>query len=279
MAFSRTIADRGFLILTPDIRKFRQFEIPPEAIDQFSFWFAQLPTLEGGEKLRCFGLSGISFAGTMALIAAARPEIRDKVSFVLAIGAYDDPLRCTRAWFAPGPVTVSEGCYPTRFYAKWIVMISALEMLADQEERRFVRSVLEDLLLGKKAPAAPAGLSADGRRWYRLAIMREDQSDPDLARSIEEYLMPRLYEPMTPDRVRENLRCSLFFVHGAYDDLIPPDESRRLQERFGKGRSYLLISPFLTHTHPLAKSLTWSEKAKGVTEAFVFFYNLARVVR
>jgi len=279
MALSRLMANLGFLVLTPDIEMFRRFKLAPEAMEQIAFWYSQMPELEGGRKLRRIGLAGISYSGTLALITAVRPEIRDSAAFVLAIGPYNDPLQCSQTWFAPGPVTVGEGYYPTRFYAKWITMLAALAMLPDEQERQFLSEVLVDLLLQKEVPAERPNLSEEAGRWYRLALMRENQSDQELAQRIEEHLTPLLYRHITPDRAAAEVRCPVFLFHGAYDDLIPPEESRRLQQRIGRERAYLLISPFITHTHPLAKPLSRAQQIKAGLEVFGFFYRFASVVR
>jgi pimeloyl-ACP methyl ester carboxylesterase len=279
MALCRSLANQGFLIVTPDIRMFRQFRMSPEAMEEIAFWFEQIHTLEAAKKVRQVGLAGISFSGTLALITAARPGIRDRVAYVLGIGAYDDPLRCSHEWFKPGPVTVSPGYFPTRFYAKWIIMLASLEMLPKKEERLFLQKVLEDLLQQRNPPPPPREITPAAERWYRLALLREDQSDPDLARQIEEHLVPILYRQITPDGLAEEVRCPVFLVHGAYDDLIPAEESRRLCRRLTHAPCHLLISPFLTHTHPLQKSLSWSDKANAAFRFFLFLYSFAEVVQ
>jgi pimeloyl-ACP methyl ester carboxylesterase len=277
VAFSRLMANTGFLVITPDIRMFREFQISAEPIGQILFWYNQVGSLEGSQRVRKTGLAGISFSGTLVLMAAARPEIRDKVAFVIGIGPYYNLTRCTKDWFAPGPVTVSEGYYPTRFYAKWIVMLAALDMLPAAEDRSFLRPVLSSLLLQKQVPLPASGLTADGARWYRLATLREDQSDPELARQIEEHLVARVYHELDPKDSLSKLRCRAFFLHGTYDDLIPPSESVELHQRIT--RSYLLVSPFLTHTHPSEKPLTLRQKAEAVYKTVIFCYQLARVIR
>jgi dienelactone hydrolase len=277
VALSRALAGAGFLVLTPDIVMFREFRIAPEAMDEIAFWFHEAGHLGDGGSPGKIGLAGISFSGTLALITATRPEVRDHVAFVFAIGPYDDPLRCSRAWFAPGPVTVGPGYYPTRFYAKWIIMLAALDMIERDSERRFLASTLENLLLQRPLAAAPADLTLAGQRWLRLALMRENESDDELSSEIQDHLEPRFYERITPSSASE-VRCPVFLVHGAYDDLIPPDESRALQRRILNVESHLLISPLLTHTHPMDRPMSWIAKARAAADIFTFFYRFARVV-
>lgn len=272
---SRSLADKGFLVIAPDIQAFRQFRITAEPIDQILFWYSQTAGLQEARKVKKTGLAGISFSGTLALIAAARPEVRDGVSFVIAVGPYCNLIRCTRSWLAAGPVTVSEGYYPTRFYAKWVTMLAALDIIAADRDRLFLHSVLEGLLLEKKIPPADSELTVEGQRWYRFATMREDQSDPELAKKIEEHLVSGPYRQLEPNEALDKIRCPVFLVHGTYDDLMPPEESLELHRRLG--HSYLLLSPLLTHTHPYDRALSAKQKAGAVFDILVFLYQLSRI--
>jgi hypothetical protein len=51
VALSRFLADRGFLVIAPDIQEFRHFQVSAAPIDQLLFWHDRVPTLEGGEKI------------------------------------------------------------------------------------------------------------------------------------------------------------------------------------------------------------------------------------
>jgi pimeloyl-ACP methyl ester carboxylesterase len=276
IALSKLLASRGLLVITPDIQEFRDFQITAEPVDQIQFWFREVPKLEWGQTVQKTGLAGISYSGTLALIAAAKPEIRDTVGFVAGIGPYSSLIRCTRGWFAPGPVTVGDDYYPTRFYAKWIVMRSALGMIASESDRVFLHKVLDDLLLQKKVSPIPPDLTAEGERWYALATMRENQSDPELSMQIERYLVANIFPQLDPGEALTRLKCPTFLIHGAYDDLIPSEESVELHRRLP--HSFLLISPFLTHTHPTDKPSSFSRKAKAALDTIVFCYQFARVI-
>jgi len=278
VALSRTLADKGFLVLTPDIEMFRRFEVSPDAIGEILFWYEEISQLRRARGARGAGIIGISFSVTLALMAAARPEIRDSVPYVMGIGSYQYLVRCTQTWFASGPRTVAEGYYPTRFYGKWVVMTAALDMLAKQDERKFLREALLRLLLQKPPPPMPETLSQEARRWYQRATMPEDRSDPELARAIEIHLQP-LFRRLSPDEAASEVRCMVFLAHGAYDDLIPPEESVELRRRMKQARSYILISPSLTHTHPLGRVLDWGAKTRAQWDMFSFFYQLARAAR
>jgi pimeloyl-ACP methyl ester carboxylesterase len=276
VALSRFLAAEGLLVVTPDIREFRDFQISAEPIEQVLFWYNNVRRLKGGEKATKLGLGGISFSGTLALMAAARPEIRDDVRFVAAIGPYSNLMRCTQGWFAAAPGSARSD-YPTRFYAKWIVMRAALDMIQDSRERRFIHEVLDSLLLQREVPPAAADLSSQAGRWYALATMPENRSDPELTAEIESYLVSRIYPQLDPERILREIRCPVLLAHGEYDDLIPAAESRELHQKIPG--SYLLISPFLTHTHPTETPISFGRKLGAALDAVAFFYRFAQLVR
>ena len=279
VSLSRALAGAGYLVLTPEIAMFRDFRILPPPLDEISYWLKEVRNTNGGRQLRRVGLAGISFSGTLCLIAASRQENRDAVAYVVGIGSFDDLIRCSTGWFAAGPLTVSEGYYPTRFYAKWIMMLAAVDMLESKEDREYIRAVLHSLLLQKAVPAIPGNLTGEGRRWHRLALMREDQEDPELARRLEKHSAAILYPGLATRQPAAEIRCPVFLAHGAYDDLIPPEESLRLREKIVHAESHLVISPFLTHTHPMEKSLDWRQKAGAAVDLLGFFYALSGAAR
>ena len=156
-------------------------------------------------------------------------------------------------------------------------MLAGLNMLPSESDRHILRGILHDLLLQKNIPPAGSNLTPAGARWYALATMRENQSDPELSKQIEDYLVSSIYPQLDPDKSLGNLRCPAFLIHGAFDDLISVDESRELHRRIPN--SYLMISPFLTHTHPADTPLSWNQKAKAAVETIVFCYHFSKVIR
>jgi len=59
--------------------------------------------------------------------------------------------------------------------------------------------------------------------------------------------------------------------------LIPAEESIELHRRVSD--SHLLISPFLTHTHPTDKPLSLWQKARAAVDTIGFSYSLSRAIR
>jgi pimeloyl-ACP methyl ester carboxylesterase len=107
--------------------------------------------------------------------------------------------------------------------------------------------------------------------------MPEDREDATLAVEIESHLNANLFARLDPRPVLRDVRCPVFIVHGSHDDLIDAVESRDMERALARAR--VLISPFLTHTHPLDRELGFGETARAAREMLGFFYSFAAAVR
>jgi pimeloyl-ACP methyl ester carboxylesterase len=154
------------------------------------------------------------------------------------------------------------------------MMLAALDMVPDKD-RVFLKDALTDLLLEKGIRPPPQALTSDGLRYYNLAIDRKSR-DEDLSLAIQKNLEIRLYRQLNPESALHEIRCPVFLIHGAYDDLIPATESEQLHQRIPN--SHLLISPFLTHTQPSSAKLSWSQKAAAAFDAFCFCYRFSQAI-
>lgn len=90
VGLARQLAASGVAVITPDIPDLRQFTITPaitDAIEQAASWLASQTAFASDGRV---GLMGISFSGGLAIVAAGRPTLRDRVAFTFALGAHDD---------------------------------------------------------------------------------------------------------------------------------------------------------------------------------------------
>src|SRR5205085_534825 len=93
VSFARSLAGAGVEVMTPELHDLADYHVVPESVDQIGIAAVILSTQLHQSKI---GLMGLSFAGGMALLAAAKPEYSSKISFVAAIGAHDDLARVSR---------------------------------------------------------------------------------------------------------------------------------------------------------------------------------------
>src|ERR1700681_225243 len=100
VAFARQLAASGLAVVTPDIPELSRFEIEPAITDEIeaaALWLSELskkPGATGGDGR--IGLIGISFSGGLAVVAAGRATLRDRIAYVFSLGGHDDLPRVMR---------------------------------------------------------------------------------------------------------------------------------------------------------------------------------------
>ncbi|PKM82782.1 MAG: hypothetical protein CVU89_04585 [Firmicutes bacterium HGW-Firmicutes-14] len=154
--FCHVLAAVGFRVYTPDLDGLRNLKITPSDIDLVCR-SVQEAYNQNNKKV---GIIGFSFGGTYGLIGAASPEIREKVRFVLAAGAYWSLENITHYTFKTPQ---------TDPYARLALMSEELECLnLNSGEKQMYLKIMnefcarkdrftpEEQLLIKKITASPA---------------------------------------------------------------------------------------------------------------------------
>ena len=270
VAVARALAKSGYLVLTPDIPALRHFRLESESIDQISFWYRQLRRNEEF-KARQVGLLGVSVGGTLSLLSVARSPLSRDADFVVCIGGYQSLSRCQSRWFSMATARERHGKYPVQFYGRWIAMLMALDALPDPNDRIRMRETLEHLLVrGKATTEMPS--SAEGARWYRYAVL--DESDDDFSTLVSAQLEQK-YRALSAETELAQIQCPVFLVHGAGDELIPPEETEELSRRLSSADEiHLLYTPLISHTHPLIDRLGTWEKFLALGRGLWFLHSL-----
>lgn len=96
VGLARELAASGMQVLTVVPDALTQYRISPNSADQLEdaiAWTAARPELAPDGKV---GITGFSFAGGLALVAAGRPAVRDRVAFAFSFGGHADLLRVLR---------------------------------------------------------------------------------------------------------------------------------------------------------------------------------------
>jgi dienelactone hydrolase len=242
---ARALAASGLAVFTPDLVDLRELRITPATVERVvaaASGLASRADVAAGGRV---GLAGISFAGSYALLAAADPRVRDRLSCVVAFGAYANLARVVRGWLS-APQRSIPGVYPVESYGKWIVLANNVERLAPEGDGEFLRSGLRALVDGREAPAAPANLSADGRRLWQAAIT-PGPLPPDLIDAIVGACAPMLAE-LSLDGKLGRVRCPVFLLHASADPLIPQSESDAIQREIaGHAPVRYLVTDLFEH--------------------------------
>jgi len=256
---ARKLAQAGVLVVTPDIPELSRFEITPRLTDHIedaATWLANTPQLAPSGRI---GLMGISFSGGLAMVAAGRPGLRDRLLYVFSLGGHDDLLRvlgyfCTGIEAEPWP----HRGLPPHDYGVAVVLLNVSEDLVPPEQVAPLTVAVRDFL---RASSLDALDKAEANRLF-ASLRARAGTLPEPAGTLLGYVNNRDVAHLGPllmpfvgryasapalSPARSPLASApAYLLHGRDDNVIPSSESGRLAERLG-GRARLLVSDLISH--------------------------------
>lgn len=250
VALALAMVKGRFAVLVPDMPNLRTARVGIEDIRTVADAVHHL----GDAGYRVVGVQAVSYAVGPALLAAMEPDVRGRVSFLVAIGGYYDGEAVIRYFttghYRPAPDRPWLVGRPNPA-AKWRFAQSNAAFLSDPADR----AALTAIALAKHAdPARNVGamtrrLKAEGRAVLALV----ENTDPSHVSDLIRRLPPRIrdaLDALNPARrdLRADLRARLILVHGEDDAVIPAAESRRLAQAVGDAGADLYIVERLFHT-------------------------------
>jgi pimeloyl-ACP methyl ester carboxylesterase len=193
----------------------------------------------------------MSFAGGLALLAAANPRFAPDVAFVVAVGAHDDLARVLR-FYATAAIPRPDGAIvhlQAHPYGPLVLVYDHLEDFFPPEDVLAVRGALRLWLWEEKdlARARLAALPPDSRAKLGAlfdgkiasiapALLAEIDAHADATRAA------------SPHDHLGALHAPVFLLHGAGDSVIPATETLWLAADVPKGLVRAeLVSPALVH--------------------------------
>jgi fermentation-respiration switch protein FrsA (DUF1100 family) len=96
VGLARELAASGLQVLTvapPDLSRYRVTTNSTDELEDAIAWAASQPELAPDGRV---GITAFSFSGGLALVAAGRPSVRDRVAFAFSFGGHADLLRVLR---------------------------------------------------------------------------------------------------------------------------------------------------------------------------------------
>ena len=254
-SLARELAATGVVVVTPEIEDLTQYRLTArvtDTIEDVAGWMAARPGISAGRRI---GLIGVSFSGGLAVVAAGRPSVRDRIAYVVSFGGHGNLPRVLRY------LCTGEGASPPPHdYAVAVVLHQAADLAVPPGQveplRRAVEEFLEASALSRTHPdRAERVFSALRSRPSRLpepsATLLRHVNDRDVA-ALGARLVPYLpllgQDPaLSPDRSPAPA-APVYLLHGSDDNVIPAVESELLAEHLrGRTRVRQLIGGFLTH--------------------------------
>jgi pimeloyl-ACP methyl ester carboxylesterase len=248
-AFARALAQAGIEVLTPELDELRSYRVEPATIGAIGGLAAVHARALARESV---GVVGISFAGGLSLLAAARQAAPAPIAYAVTVGAHHDLARLAR-FYAGAALRTPEGTQlATRAhpYGARVIVQAHLERFFEVADLPLARTALEAYLHDRFARARELarGLSPQGRE--RMAVLLEPQRQAELGPLLLDAVAAHAAElaRVSPRGQLGRLAVPVFLVHGAGDPIIPSVETRWLaREVPSRWLRQSLISNVLRH--------------------------------
>lgn len=263
VAFAKALSSHGFLAITPELNDLADYRVTPETI-QIIGECAHFVRQSSGKPATIIGLS---FAGGLALMAAAEPQWRDDIGLIVAVGGYDD-LQRVLEYYATNLVAWPSGRItklPAHEYGPLVCVYDYPGEFFSTRDVTAARTTLRYLLWEdrNRAQAEATRLTPQGEQLMDSLLQHHiDALAPVLLRGIRKYHDE--LAAISPHGHLAGLQASVYLLHGAADNIVPAGETEWL-ERDVPSRSLrmALISPVLSHLD-LDPSPTLADKLKLV---------------
>ncbi len=257
--FAHALAGTGIEVMTPELKDLADYHVSPPTVDQIGISAVILSTQLHQPRV---GILGLSFAGGLALLSAARPEYSSNINFVVSIGGHDDLARVSR-FFATNTIERPDGSvspFSAHEYGVLVLAYSHLEDFFSAPDVPFAQDALRFWLHEKPdlSLQAASHLSPAGKAKLDQLLHHRDQVQQQLLDEIR--LHGDEMAAVSPHGRLGNLTVPILLLHGSGDAVIPTSETQWLAKDVPpQALKNVLISPALGHVDVDA-SVTVSQK-------------------
>jgi len=251
VSFSRAVAASGLAVLTPQIDALADYHVDGTSIPIIGESAAWLDQQLGSGPVT---VTGISFGGGLALLAACDPRYMTHIRALALMGTYDDLARVLR-FLGTSQEELPDGRtipFAAQDYGASVFVYARLSQFFPAPDLPAAHEALRNWLWDQPENAKP---------WIaRLSPGSQATMDALLARRIDE-IRPQILNAIHEDEVElaavsprghlASLRVPVFILHGSVDNVIPPAESLWLERDVPREDvRAVLITGALSHVDP-----------------------------
>lgn len=250
---STELASQGVAVLTPELADLADYRVTEESIDTIARAVKELARMADVAPSGKVGLVGISFGGGLSLVAAARPDVGERLEYVSSIGAHHDFRRVVR-FFLTNVAEAPDGGRPLQAheYGLTVLVYGRLPALAPAADVATLRLAFRAWLAEDRAAArehAKRLTTPKGKAIFahldegRLDALR-GELEADLARDAA-----RL-ERLSPAGKLKHVAAPIFLLHGKADHLIPTAELEWAVRELGDRPHQAVVTSLIDHVMP-----------------------------
>lgn len=244
----------------PDLRRFVITARSTDMIEDVTTWVSQQTALAPSARVT---LVGVSFAGGLAIVAAGRDSLRDRLNAVVSIGGHGDLTRTLR--FLTTGVLPDGSLRTPHDYPLAIVALTLAPRLVPADQvplledgiRTFLQASLDDgtgfahgIPTIERLKAELGTLPEPTRELVRAVVERDVKVTGQV---VTPWLEELGDDPGLSPALAPLPSVPVFLLHGADDNVIPSTETPLLAEDFATRHAATdvrwLLTPLVTHAH------------------------------
>ncbi len=248
--FARALAREGLVVLTPELADLADYRITASGIGVMTQAVRYLASRRDHVSDERVGLLGFSFAGGLALVAAALPELHGKLSFVTSVGGHQDLSRVLH-FLIHDEIATPRGLEHAKAHEYGLVVLvyQRIEAFVPAPDVLVLRAAfkawLEEDRAGARVFASQRTTAAAERLWSLLETGTLNTLAPELDRILASE-QPEL-DALSPSGHLRSIDAPVYLLHGAHDSVIPPSETDFGDRELGDVPHAALVSPLIEH--------------------------------
>lgn len=232
---AKTLARARFLVMVPDLEGARTLTVRREDVSVIADVAARLASLEVEQAAddQPVGISAISYAVGLAILASTQAPGDEAIDFVVSVGGYYDvenvvTFATTGAFRRPGDERWQE--LEPEPMAKWIFLRSNVDVLEGEEDRELLARISERRMADPQAPIdeLARNLGEGGQSLLDLITNKDPERVPELLDRLPKAAQRDIEALSLVEQDLSHLSGNAILIHGRADTMIPYSESERL---------------------------------------------------
>lgn len=272
IAFATAMSACGLRVLTPELPDIKDYHVGANSITTIGESAEWLAHRTGEPQV---GIMGLSFSGGLSLLAAADPQFRHSIKFVVAVGSQDKMQRVA-TYYRTGTDARPTGApelLPPHEYGPLVLEYENLEDFVPKADLTPLRSVLRAHLY-EDVPAEKAAMARLTPNETSEAKVLMDSNSPFTRSLLAKAEAKHVIEMarVSPHGHLNKLTVPVYLLHGEGDNIIPAAETLWMESELPTTTlKAALISPVLSH-------LDLDGAGPGVTDNLRLLHFFAQIL-
>ena len=236
IALGRALAHAGLDVMTPELTALTHYQVLPESVSEIELLAR---TWSAAQHTRSVGVIGISFAGGLALMAAAAQGGSAPIGYVVTVGAHHDLTRVCDFYAGHdvrGPDLERPGVEPHPYGAR-VFLRRALPTLIGAKDLALATRAMDTYLHDRPQEARKLAAALSPEAHEVMRVLLDSRPSETLSRWLQEATSRERTQlrAASPRAHLQGLQVPVLLLHGEADPVVPSIETRHLTRELPPG--------------------------------------------